>query len=192
MAKYLSLGATAVAAALLLSAMPAQAAVRVLGSTMAKGCYLAAKAERASAEGLKTCNDSLAQEALSRRDQAATKVNRGILKMYDRDYADALEDYEAALAAEPNMAEAHVNRGIAILRLGQPGAAETASAAFTRGIELATEKPEIAHYMRAIANEMLGDAKGAYLDYRRSAELKPSWSDPRNQLQRFRVTKASN
>jgi tetratricopeptide (TPR) repeat protein len=181
------LSLTLIAGATLAAAAPAQAAVRVVGGTSAQACYLAAKAERASRDGLAACEQALANEPLSRRDRAGTNVNRGILRMYERDYASALADYDTAVELEPQLAEAYVNRGIALLRLrGQP-AAEEASAAFTRGLQLETNKPEVAHYMRAVASEMLGDARGAYLDYRRASELAPAWGDPRSQLQRFKV-----
>jgi tetratricopeptide (TPR) repeat protein len=174
-----------------IAAGAAQAAVRVVGTTDAQACYMAAKAERASDAGVKLCTIAIESNLLSKRDLAATKVNRGILRMYDRDYAGALTDYDAAIALKPDMGEAHVNKAIAMLRTDQ-SQASAATQSLTRGLELGTAEPEVAHYMRAVAHEILGDAKAAYLDYKQAAELRPAWQDPQVALRRFTVTKASS
>jgi hypothetical protein len=57
-----------------------------------------------------------------------------------------------------------------------------------RGLQLGLATPEQAYYHRAIAREQLNDLRGAYLDYRRAAEMKPDWGSPRRELARFRVT----
>lgn len=168
-----------------LSPAPVFAAVQVIGPTLAQSCYQAARAERAAPAMVAECTQSLENEALSVRDRAATNVNRGILQMYERKYEPALADYEQAIRLRPQMAEAHVNKGIALLRLGSR--VEEAVQSLSKGIELNTVKPEVAYYMRGIAYEILGDAKGAYLDYRQAATLKPDWDDPRSQLKRFNV-----
>jgi len=163
----------------------AQAAVQVIGPLFAQTCYEAARAERASPGAVKQCTQALASEPLSLRDRAATNVNRGILQMYERKYEVALDDYEEAIRLRPTMAEAYVNKGIALLRLGNR--TDEAVQALTTGIDRNTVKPEVAHYMRGIAYEILGNAKGAYLDYRKAAELKPTWAEPQTQLKRFNV-----
>jgi Tfp pilus assembly protein PilF len=66
-----------------------------------------------------------------------------------------------------------------------------AIALFDEALQRGTTKPELAYYSRAIANEVAGDAKAAYLDYRRAAQAAPKWSEPRQQLSRFTVAKAS-
>jgi tetratricopeptide (TPR) repeat protein len=168
----------------------ASGAVRVVGTTDAQACYQAAKAERASSPAIELCTTAIESNLLGRRDLAATKVNRGILHMYDRSYDQALADYEAALVLKPDLGEAQVNRAIALLRMDQ-GQARTAVDALTKGLELGTNEPEVAHYMRAVAYEILGDAKNAYLDYKQAALLRPSWSDPQLALRRFSVVKGA-
>lgn len=172
------------------AATAANGAVIVIGSTDAQACYQAAKAERASAAGIELCTTAIDSRELNARDLTATQINRGILHMYGRDFGAALADYDAAIASPTQFGEAHVNRAIALLRMDQRRARDAVQA-LTRGIELGTNEREVAHYMRAVAYEILGDAKNAYLDYRAAAALKPSWQDPKVALRRFQVAKAS-
>ena len=58
---------------------------------------------------------------------------------------------------------------------------------FTVALERNTNRPAIAHFGRAIANETLGNLAAAYRDYRMASELDPDWADPRTELPRFRV-----
>jgi tetratricopeptide (TPR) repeat protein len=165
-------------------------AVMVIGSSDAQACYQAAKAERASDAGIALCTTAIDSRELNARDLAATRINRGILHMYGRDTEAALADYDAAIASKTRFGEAYVNRAIALLRIDQ-GRATEAIEALTTGIELGTNEPEVAHYMRAVAYEILGDAKNAYLDYRQAAAIEPNWQDPKLALRRFQVVKAS-
>lgn len=178
------------AGSLIAASTAAYGAVRVVGTTDAQACYEAARAERASEPAIQLCTAALESNLLSKRDMAATNVNRGILRMYDRQYDLAFADYEAAIALKPDMGEAYVNKAIAMLRIDQRQA-EAATRELTRGLELGTSEPEVAHYMRAVAYEILGDAKKAYLDYKQAAALRPAWQDPQVALRRFTVTKSS-
>lgn len=137
------------------------------------------------AEGLSACNDAIASNAGLPPDQlAATHVNRGVLLMAAGRNAEALRDFDRALAVAPESAEAYVNRG-AIL-IGEGKAAEGV-ADLDRGIALGPEQLERAHYNRAIGREMLQDIKGAYLDYQAAAALNPTWDAPALELTRFQV-----
>jgi predicted Zn-dependent protease len=78
-----------------------------------------------------------------------------------------------------------VNRGIALLHKG--GVDREAVAALTRGLELRPMRPEVAYYTRAVAYEILGDARAAYEDYQAAAAARPGWEDPIEQLKRFSV-----
>jgi tetratricopeptide (TPR) repeat protein len=183
----LLLASIAVSGAMLVPT-PADSAVTVIGSGFARLCYEYAEAGRFSERGVENCDRAFAEEALTARDRAATYVNRGILYMHGKDLARALSDYEAALKVKPGLAEAHVNRGIALVHLG--GRDAEAVAAISQGIQLNTSRPEVAYYTRGIANELLGNTRAAYEDYRQAAALKPTWEDPKMQLQRFRVVKS--
>ncbi len=177
----------ALAAGLLITAVaaPADAAVTILGGGMARECYVAAELKRETSTSLATCSRALNDEQMNRRDRAATLVNRGIIHMQARDLYDAIADYRDAIKMEPKLAEAHVNLGIALLHTG--GHDSEAIASLTRGLDMNPAKPEVAHYSRAVAYEMVGNARAAYEDYTAAAALAPEWKDPVEQLKRFSV-----
>ena len=68
----------------------------------AQDCYLAAKAGAATARNLTLCAEALDQDLLDRRDRAGTNINRGTLQLKLKAYAEALTDFDAALALAPD------------------------------------------------------------------------------------------
>ena len=166
-------------------AMPASAAMTVVGSGYAHSCYVSAESRRATSSDINFCTTALTEDALTDRDRAATYVNRGILMMRKKDYDKAIADYEAAIKTRPEMAEAWVNKGIALVY--KTGRDEEAISALTKGIELKTSRPEVAYYSRGLAYELTGDAKNAYYDYKQASELRPDWEEPARQMLRFQV-----
>lgn len=162
----------------------AEASVKVIGSGFGRLCYESAKAGHASDSGVETCNRALADRTLSPEDRAATLVNRGILQMYAKQLEPAIASYEEALRLNPNLAEAYINKGVALVNLGRDAEAVKA---ISQALELKTEQPEIAYYTRGVAHEMLGNMRAAYSDYRQAAALKPDWQEPQTQLLRFSV-----
>ncbi len=179
----LMLGAVALVSVSLVS-VPAEGAVKVIGRGFASLCYDYAKAGHASSEGVEVCNRALTEPLMTEGDRAATFVNRGILQMYAKDFTQALASYDEALKLKPDMAEAYVNKGVALVNLSRD---EEAVAAISQGLKLNTVQPEIAYYSRGVANEMLGNMRAAYNDYRQAATLKPEWQEPQAQLRRFAV-----
>ncbi len=177
---------TAAIAALSLSA-PATAAVSILGGGLGHDCYLAAEASAPGKADLDACNRALNEEAQSAVDRAATFVNRGILHMQSKSLNAAIADFDAAIKTRPETAEAYVNKGIALIHLGNHD--RDAVEQLTAGLARNPSRPEIAYYVRGIANEQLGATKEAYEDYSRAVALKPGWADPAEQLQRFAVKK---
>lgn len=175
------------ATACLAAAFPAHAAMTVIGSGAARQCYLAALSRSGAQVGLETCDRALAEEPLGKRDQAATLVNRGIVRLHAREEASALIDFDAALAVSPGLPEAKVNKAVALVRMDGDKAA--AISLVNEALAAGVSKPEVAHYARAVAHELMGDLAAAYRDYRRAAELKPGWSDPARQLERFTVVR---
>lgn len=163
------------------------AAVSIFGSGLGRDCYLAAGTSRSGSAGLDVCNRALADEALNLADRAATLVNRGIVRMQAKDLTAAIVDFDSAIKAQPSTAEAYVNKGIALVHLG--GHDRDAVALLTEGLSRNPARPEIAYYVRGIANEQLGATKDAYEDYSRAASLKPGWAEPVQQLERFSVSR---
>lgn len=175
-----------VAAALGASAT-AFAAATIVGGGSARECYYAAEFNRPVKPSLEVCTVALEAEALSQEQQASTLVNRGIVYMHAKNLTAALADYERALKLRPDLAEALVNKGIALVHLG--GHDEEAITMLSAGIELSPNRPEVAYYTRAIAYELTGQTKEAYEDYKKAAELRPDWTEAIAQLQRFTVVR---
>ena len=181
-----SLASLVSAAAAATPASTAGSSVSVRGS-MAAACSRAALGGADSRQALETCDRALELGLLGPRDLAATHVNRGVVKMRRGAPEAAFEDFDRAAAIHPELGEALVDRGIARIALGQT---QQGIADIDAGLQVGLATPEHAYYHRAIAREQLNDLKGAYLDFRRAAELKPDWGSPREQLARFRLTSA--
>ncbi|HET9427551.1 MAG TPA: tetratricopeptide repeat protein [Allosphingosinicella sp.] len=175
------------AAFLAVISVPAAASVISMGSTSASLCYQRADSPvDPSFSDLRICDTALNEEGLTQRDRVATHVNRGILRLRRSQLDLAIADFDRAIALDPDQPEAYLNKGAAMIRQRNPGAA---LGLFTMAIERRTSRPELAHFGRAIANEALGNARQAYRDYQRASELDPDWADPRSELTRFRVVR---
>jgi tetratricopeptide (TPR) repeat protein len=184
MAKFKLLGLCAAAT---LMAVPAFAAMTVIGGGQARACYEAAEFNQPVEPSLEACTESITNEAMSVDQRASTFVNRGIVYMHARNLTAAIADYDAAIKLRPDLAEAHVNKGIALLHLG--GHDTEAVAQLTAGLKLNPDRPEVAYYTRGIANELLGATREAYEDYKAAVALKPDWTEAAEQLQRFSVVR---
>jgi tetratricopeptide (TPR) repeat protein len=102
-------------------------------------------------------------------------------------YGAALSDFDEALALVPNLPEAWVNRGGALVGLRRYKEAE---ANIDKGISLMPQEPEKAYGNRALARWSLDNLKGAYDDFQMALQLKPDWAWPAEQLQAFKVETA--
>ena len=164
----------------------AQAAVTVLGNGVAHSCYQFAEYGGNTTDGITTCSFALEQETLSVRDRAATFVNRGILRARREDAEGALADYNRGLAMDDSLAEGYIDRGAAMIALRRY---DDAVADIDKGIGLGTNRPQIAYYDRAIADEALGNIRAAYEDYKKATEIQPDFQLALDQLARFRVVR---
>lgn len=165
--------------------VPAIASVTVIGNSLARQCFQAADSPlMPNLADVRRCDTAFAEEALSEYDRVATHVNRGILHLRRGEVDRAIADFDMAMRIDPRQPEAYLNKGAALVRLNNPA---EALRLFTVALDYDTQRPELAHFGRAIANEELGNVREAYNDYRRASELDPDWADPRTELQRFRV-----
>jgi len=162
----------------------ANAATLTIGGSLARSCYEAAEARSSTSSDLDVCNRALTEEALLSADRVATHVNRGILRLVNREFQLADADFDRALAINPNQPEAWLNKGVSRLRQGDSAAAVPMIA---RAIELKTTRPALAFYTRGIAYEDRGDVKSAYADLVRARELEPRWDLPAKELARYQV-----
>ncbi|MEM6625900.1 MAG: tetratricopeptide repeat protein [Pseudomonadota bacterium] len=166
----------------------AQAGVTVIGNGLAKDCYEATERGRPPANrALKTCERALSDESLKAKDRAATYVNRGILLMRSGRYEAALGSYDRSLRLYPELIEAQINRGAALLLLDRPS---DALDALNVSINGEADELHAAFYNRALAHEKLGDAVSAYLDLKKALEIKPDFEQAEMQLSRFTVVSA--
>ncbi len=133
---------------------------------------------------IEVCTIALREGVLATHDLAATYNNRGVLYFVQSSFAEAAADFEDARRLDATIAEVHVNHGATMIALKKWA---EGVASLDKGIALEPAEIEKAFYNRAIANEELGNVRGAYLDYRKAAELKPDWEQPRQQLTRFTV-----
>jgi len=162
----------------------ASAAVTILDDNSAADCASAAFHERADEGALRLCATALANGAMDRHDEAATYINRGVIYMSRSDFVSARGDFEHAIAVDPSLGEAWVNRGAVniIDKRYQDGVSD-----ISKGLTLGTEEPAKAYYNRGVAYEGLDDEKSAYLDYEQALVLQPGWDLPKQELLRFTV-----
>jgi tetratricopeptide (TPR) repeat protein len=176
------------AAALAVTATPARGAVTVLGNSSARLCYEAAEAKMAPTwQTLGECDSALREDALTEDDRNATYVNRGILKMRSGNIEAAVQDYDRAIAADPKLGEAYLNKGLALVHAGRDW--DQAVSLFNTALERHARRPALAYYGRAIAYEAEGRLKEAYFDYSAARRLDPKWRDPQVELARFTVVR---
>ena len=160
------------------------ATVATHGGGFASACYAAAAARQATSDNIFLCDRALAAQRLSDFDVMATHVNRGILRMLRGDQAAAVADFDTAIGMNPSHPEAWLNKGVVTFDRGDSG---SASQLAQKALDLGTRKPALAYYIRGFADEDRGKTSAAYSNFRRAAELAPSWSLPREELKRYRV-----
>jgi len=182
----MTIGKFLIAAAVAALAVPAAAAITVIGSTSARLCYEAAEARSIpSTNSIGRCDDALEREALTEYEIVATYVNRGILKLRRGQVDAAIADFDLAIARDPREPESYLNKGMASLRL--PNGWTQAVPLFDTAIQRRTRRPAIAYYGRAVAHELGGEVKLAYRDYKQASAIEPHWRDPQTELARFSV-----
>lgn len=163
----------------------ASAQVFVVGGGLARECFDEAKSgDYVFRLAEETCSRALREETMTRDNRAATYVNRGVIRMREGEYEQALEDYSRAVDLVPDLGAAFLNEGAAHIYQKN---FESALQPLNRAIELNSTDIFAAYYNRAIARENTGDVAGAYYDFQKALELKPGWELAEKQLSRFTV-----
>ena len=88
-------------------------------------------------------------------------------------HADAIDDYDRAIALKPDTPEVYCNRGHSKAELGKHA---DAIDDYDRAIALKPKYPE-AHFYRGISNVELGNHAGAITDCDRAIALKPKYAE---------------
>lgn len=148
-------------------------------------CREAAETAKPSRAQLARCDRAIAQRGLALPVRLAMLMNRGAGLLNAGKTERAVQDFDLAVQAAPALAEAWINKGIAVTRL--PGRLDEAVALIGRGIELGPRDPARAYYARAQAQEAAGRLKDAMEDYGAAARANPDWPAPAEELKRFRV-----
>ncbi len=162
----------------------ANATAVVVGNGLAHSCYVIAQYGGDPREGVEVCTRALEQMPLSKKDRASTFVNRGVMRAKLGQPYDAMNDYERAIAVDPTLAQAYVDRSAALITLKRyDDAVKSADEGLSRG----AAQPEMAYYNRAIAEEALGNVNGAYRDFKQAVALVPEFTAAAEQLKRFRI-----
>lgn len=174
---------------MVLPAAALAATVTIIGtSPEARACYEAAEDAEYVAPGpeaLAICNRAMMSENLSYHDRIATLVNRGIVEFRLSQFDQAMADFDAALALEPNQPDALINKGITMLAGG--GSIDEALQLLDAGLAGSPQRPWVGYYGRAVAHELAGRDAQAYREYKKAQELKPDWALARQALARFSV-----
>lgn len=173
----------ALAATFGLSATPATAAVLSVGSPLAHDCYSLAEARDSGSAALDTCNRALLQP-LDVENRSATLVNRGVIRMRHSDYRGADADFDAAIALQPSLSDAWLNKGFLRLRDGDGSAALPL---IDKALALNVRRPALGYLARGLAHEQAGQIDAAYADLRRARAIEPKWQMPAQELARYRV-----
>lgn len=153
-----------------------------VGTPWANACNQAVAAGISTDDALHACNRAIETERLNRQLLIAIHVNRGALHLRRRDGTAALADFDRVIEMDSRHAEAHLNRGAALVMLGQAG---LAVASITTALSLGVAEPHKAYFNRGAAREALGDLRGAYEDYSTALEIQPDWGPANEELARF-------
>jgi tetratricopeptide (TPR) repeat protein len=169
--------------ALWLAALPARAAVTVLGHGPGNTCYLAARFNLNPMAGIAACNQALLAP-LSLADRAGTHVNRGALEAALGNEDKALADFNTAIAENPRLGDGYLNRGAMLVNRKQY---QEARADILRGIALGPSMPEVGYYDLGIVEQRLGHDKDAFAAFQKSLSLAPYFQPAIHALEGFVV-----
>jgi tetratricopeptide (TPR) repeat protein len=156
------------------------------GDAQARRCGVAINQGDVSDRAIEGCERALRYPRLSREAEIQIRVNLGVMRMRRGEHELAIQQLDTVIAFDPENAEAHLNRGAALVQLRQFG---PAIAAITEAMALGVSEPHKAYFNRGAAREALGDARGAYEDYRTALEIQPDWGPANAELARFARTR---
>ncbi|MCC5887654.1 MAG: tetratricopeptide repeat protein [Gammaproteobacteria bacterium] len=152
-------------------AAAATAAETLIGVSAAHQCFeYASQGSASPRRAVDTCTRAIESEPLSSRDLAATYSNRGILQAQRGRYAQAVQDYDRALAINPILVHAMINRANAYTRMRQFKEALTdydIAAFYSEG------NNDLVFYNRALLFLQMGRVEHARNDLLRALETQP-------------------
>jgi tetratricopeptide (TPR) repeat protein len=170
------------------AATAARAGVVVIGKGVGRECYeqtLLDPTPMRNILALEVCDEAVEAHGGDSHDRVAALVNRADILLRLNRFREAAADSDKAIAIDSGLGVAHLNRGAGMIGMGRYN---DALPSLDRAIELGMDRSQLAYFDRGLAKEHLGDVRGAYYDYRKAAELDPSFKLATDQLSRFIVT----
>ena len=153
----------------------------------ARACSFAAELSvkmNPSRGDLDACNRALDEVHLSRRDRAATFVNRGILQAGLDRYQEALNDYNDALAIEAQLPQAWNGKGNLYYLADRY---DDAIEAYERALQMNLPERHVAYYNLGITYAKMGDRAAAERSFNTAIEIAPEWPLPKERLERLKA-----
>jgi tetratricopeptide (TPR) repeat protein len=173
-----------------LAIQPASAATLILRDGAGRDCYIRTLLDASpdnNRQALSICNRAVMESeanGVGSYRHAATLINRADIRLRLKDYAGVVADSKEAISTFDGLAPAYVNLGAGMIGLNRN---EEAVTFLNKAIDLAGGDPELAYFDRALAEEGLGNIRGAYYDYRMAAKLNPKFQRALDELTRFKV-----
>jgi len=157
----------------------------VIGDGGAQECYYSVKhGDPGRTSTIKNCKLALRDPNLSKKDEAATHVNLGILLMRAQQYDASRTHYKRAIEMQPNLPEAYINYAANLIYLGDFEDAITAS---NKGIDLGTKKMPEALFNRAVAYDNLKRYNEAYRDLKKALAIRPNWKPALKAIDNYEI-----
>lgn len=158
-------------------------AITVVGNDPdVRRCTALSSAGDTSDAMIAACTRALTYPRLTHDNAVQINAVIGIAHLRRHEGEAAIASFDAVLALEPRNAEAHLNRGAAMVMTHQPA---PAVAEITQALSLGVREPEKAYFNRGAAREALGDLRGAYEDYSTALQIRPRWAPADQELARF-------
>jgi len=117
-----------------------------------------------------SCSAALRAGELTRRDQAATYSNRGIIHAKMDELEKALQDHNRAIEIKPDLNQAYINRGNVYFHLRRY---EEALLEYQTAIEMVTSPLYLPHFNSGMALLKLKRIDEAVLAFERALEISP-------------------
>jgi tetratricopeptide (TPR) repeat protein len=135
------------------------------------------------------CTDALRNGDLTRRDQAATYSNRGIIYSKMDELLKALDDHNRAIEIKPDLTQAYINRGNVYFHLRRY---EEALQEYKTAIEMSASPLYLPHFNSGIALLKLKRDDEAVLELEQALALAPDSERVKKKLARAKSIAASS
>lgn len=169
----------------LLASNPASGQTIVsMGKGNAHDCFSYAKAGVDPFDGVSACDMALKEDALNEKDRAATYDNRGVMLDQLGRGEKAADDFQMAISLNSNLGDPHVNLGSMLIKQRRY---PDALVEINKGLDLGMSFAFVGYYDRAIAEELTGQYKEAYYDFKKVLELQPNYAPAVERLKDFTV-----